>query len=97
MKALGKAHKRLTDIPVYLTFLDVHLPMYVVWIDLLLIMSIKNACENLESTFVNTESKLNEVTAKVDKIVVQADSRAIAGKYLIGGLVFLHQSKSWIM
>ena len=43
-------------------------------------MSIKNACENLESTFVNTETKLIEVTEKVDKIVVQADSRAIAGK-----------------
>lgn len=41
-------------------------------------MSIKNACENLESTFVSTETKLNEVTEKVDKIVVQADSRAIA-------------------
>ena len=57
-------------------------------------MSIKNACENLESTFVNTETKLNEVTEKVDKIVVQADSRAIAGKYLIGRLVFLDQSES---
>ena len=60
-------------------------------------MSIKNACENLESTFVNTETKLNEVTEKVDKIVVQADSRAIAGKYLFCQLVFLHQSKPSIM
>ena len=60
-------------------------------------MSIKNACENLESTFVSTETKLNEVTEKVDKIVVQADSRAIAGKYLICRLVFLHQSKPSIM
>jgi len=41
------------------------------------IMSLKNACDNLESTFVNTEAKLDEVTDKVDKIILKADSTAI--------------------
>ena len=44
------------------------------------IMSLKNACDNLESTFVNTEAKLDEVTDKVDKIILKADSTAITGK-----------------
>ena len=43
-------------------------------------MSLKNACDNLESTFVNTEAKLDEVTDKVDKIILKADSTAITGK-----------------
>jgi len=40
-------------------------------------MSIKNACDHLESTFVTTEAKLDEVADKVDKIILKADSQAI--------------------
>ena len=36
----------------------------------------------MESTFTNTEAKLDEVTEKVDKIIIAADSKAIAGKNL---------------
>ena len=52
-------------------------------------MSLKNACDNLESTFVNTEAKLDEVTDKVDKIILKADSTAITGKNHQSSLLFL--------